>query len=137
MSIDPSRLPLDRGFDDRVRGEPLAPEQLTPAAVRQRFLRPGAWTPELRSDAPPPLEPAERPKPAAVLVPLVRHDDELSVLLTRRSRHLQAHAGQISFPGGRIEPSDADRSTRRCAKRARKRDCRSSGFRYWGLFPFT
>jgi len=106
MSIDPSRLPLDRGFDDRVRGEPLAPEQLTPAAVRQRFLRPGAWTPELRSDAPPPLEPAEGPKPAAVLVPLIRHDDELCVLLTRRSRHLQAHAGQISFPGGRIEPSD-------------------------------
>jgi 8-oxo-dGTP pyrophosphatase MutT (NUDIX family) len=43
-----------------------------------------------------------------VLVPLVRRDDALHVLLTRRSEHLRDHAGQISFPGGRAEPGDAD-----------------------------
>jgi len=47
-------------------------------------------------------------RPAAVLVPLVEHDHGMSVLLTQRTAHLKAHAGQISFPGGRIEESDAD-----------------------------
>ncbi len=46
--------------------------------------------------------------PAAVLVPLIDHPEGLSVLLTQRTAHLTAHAGQISFPGGRIEESDAD-----------------------------
>jgi 8-oxo-dGTP pyrophosphatase MutT (NUDIX family) len=45
---------------------------------------------------------------AAVLVPLVERPGGLTVLLTRRSDHLQDHAGQISFPGGRVEPGDAD-----------------------------
>jgi len=45
--------------------------------------------------------------PAAVLVPLVNRDDGLTVLLTQRSDTLPDHAGQISFPGGRIEPDDA------------------------------
>ena len=45
---------------------------------------------------------------AAVLVPLVDHGDHLTVLLTRRSASLADHAGQISFPGGRIEPDDKD-----------------------------
>jgi 8-oxo-dGTP pyrophosphatase MutT (NUDIX family) len=44
--------------------------------------------------------------PAAVLVPIVEHDSGLTVLLTQRASHLKNHAGQISFPGGRIEPSD-------------------------------
>jgi 8-oxo-dGTP pyrophosphatase MutT (NUDIX family) len=48
------------------------------------------------------------PIPAAVLVPLVEREDGLHVLLTQRATQLRAHAGQISFPGGRIEPSDAD-----------------------------
>lgn len=46
--------------------------------------------------------------PAAVLVPLVMRDSGISVLLTRRTAHLHNHAGQISFPGGRIDPEDAD-----------------------------
>src|SRR5262249_20631134 len=45
---------------------------------------------------------------AAVLVPLIERPEGLTVLLTRRSDHLQDHAGQISFPGGRVEPGDAD-----------------------------
>jgi 8-oxo-dGTP pyrophosphatase MutT (NUDIX family) len=45
-------------------------------------------------------------RPAAVLVPVVRQEDGLTVLFTRRTPHLQDHAGQISFPGGRAEPGD-------------------------------
>lgn len=47
-------------------------------------------------------------RPAAVLVPLIERPQGLSVLLTRRTAHLSAHAGQVSFPGGRIEPDDTD-----------------------------
>src|SRR5580700_10760174 len=47
-------------------------------------------------------------RPAAVLVPLIDHEGGMSVLLTQRTAHLSAHAGQISFPGGRIEEADAD-----------------------------
>jgi 8-oxo-dGTP pyrophosphatase MutT (NUDIX family) len=48
------------------------------------------------------------PIPAAVLVPLVEREAGLTVLLTQRATQLRNHAGQISFPGGRIEPTDAD-----------------------------
>jgi 8-oxo-dGTP pyrophosphatase MutT (NUDIX family) len=47
------------------------------------------------------------PIPAAVLVPLVERERELTVLLTQRATQLRSHAGQISFPGGRIEADDA------------------------------
>lgn len=46
--------------------------------------------------------------PAAVLVPLVLRGDTLRVLLTRRTESLRHHAGQVSFPGGRIERDDRD-----------------------------
>ena len=45
---------------------------------------------------------------AAVLVPIVDRPDGLTVLLTQRTDHLRDHAGQVSFPGGRVEPSDVD-----------------------------
>jgi len=45
---------------------------------------------------------------AAVLVPLLPRPEGLHVLFTERSKELRAHAGQISFPGGRVELSDAD-----------------------------
>ncbi|NKB48115.1 MAG: CoA pyrophosphatase [Alphaproteobacteria bacterium] len=44
--------------------------------------------------------------PAAVLVPLVERDEGYTVLLTQRAADLSKHAGQISFPGGRIEDDD-------------------------------
>lgn len=55
------------------------------------------------------IEPASQrpPTPAAVLVPLVVREDQPSVLLTKRTDHLQHHPGQISFPGGRVEAADA------------------------------
>lgn len=43
---------------------------------------------------------------AAVLVPLVAHQSGLTALLTLRTPHLAVHAGQVAFPGGKIEPSD-------------------------------
>lgn len=63
-------------------------------ALDDQPLRPGA------ADAP--------IRPAAVLVPIVDRPQGLTILLTVRAAHLSHHAGQISFPGGRIEPSDAD-----------------------------
>lgn len=45
--------------------------------------------------------------PAAVLVPLVERLEGYTVLLTQRTSHLEHHAGQISFPGGRAEEGDA------------------------------
>jgi 8-oxo-dGTP pyrophosphatase MutT (NUDIX family) len=45
---------------------------------------------------------------AAVLVPIVRRPGEMTVLLTRRAKHLPDHPGQISFPGGSVDPGDAD-----------------------------
>jgi 8-oxo-dGTP pyrophosphatase MutT (NUDIX family) len=45
-------------------------------------------------------------RPAAVLIPVVEHP-EPTVLLTQRSAHLNDHAGQISFPGGKIDATDA------------------------------
>lgn len=45
---------------------------------------------------------------AAVLIPLIDRADGATVLLTRRTSHLAVHAGQISLPGGRLEPYDAD-----------------------------
>jgi len=44
--------------------------------------------------------------PASVLFPIVLRESGASVLLTQRTEHLKAHPGQISFPGGRVEPED-------------------------------
>ena len=44
-------------------------------------------------------------KPAAVLVPIVLHP-EPTILLTQRASHMSSHAGQVAFPGGRIEPGE-------------------------------
>jgi 8-oxo-dGTP pyrophosphatase MutT (NUDIX family) len=53
--------------------------------------------------------PQHRPVPAAVLVPLVDRPDGLTLLFTQRTAHLHDHAGQISFPGGRVDENDVDR----------------------------
>ncbi len=58
------------------------------------------------------LNPDMRPEgpltEAAVLVPLVDRPDGMTVLLTLRTEHLNDHAGQVSFPGGRVEQTDAN-----------------------------
>lgn len=53
------------------------------------------------------LLPEGKPRPAAVLVGVVTHPAAPTVLLTRRYEGLRHHAGQVSFPGGRIEATDA------------------------------
>ncbi len=45
-------------------------------------------------------------KDAAVLIPIVETNNQLSVLLTRRADHLTHHPGQVSFPGGKVEEYD-------------------------------
>jgi 8-oxo-dGTP pyrophosphatase MutT (NUDIX family) len=87
---------LQRLIEDRLRGSvPLT--NIANARV-------GGVTPESAHLAQ--RLPAERARPAAVLVPLVDRPEGLTVLLTQRSEHLKNHAGQISFPGGRVEAID-------------------------------
>lgn len=101
LSFNPHLLPTLR-VDSHL--PPVAPEHLHPQALTQRFRSPPAWQPEIRTDG----RIGNRPPAfASVLVPLVQRG-ELTVLLTRRTDHLTDHAGQISFPGGRAEPEDAD-----------------------------
>ncbi len=79
-------------------------ERLQAQALRARFAAPPPWEPEVLR------EPSLSPRPAAdaaVLVPLVQHGHGLSVLLTQRTAHLPTHAGQIAFPGGKVDATDA------------------------------
>jgi 8-oxo-dGTP pyrophosphatase MutT (NUDIX family) len=48
----------------------------------------------------------EEPRAAAVLVPLVARPGGLHMLLTQRQPHLRQHAGQVAFPGGRVDEAD-------------------------------
>ena len=59
-------------------------------------------------DLNPGFTPRPEARPAAVLVPVVDRPDGATILLTRRSDDLPVHAGQVSFPGGRVETSDRD-----------------------------
>ena len=63
--------------------------------------------------------------PAAVLVPLVNRKDEITVLLTKRTDHLNNHAGQISFPGGQMDQND--RSPEHTALRATEEEIGLTG----------
>jgi 8-oxo-dGTP pyrophosphatase MutT (NUDIX family) len=45
--------------------------------------------------------------PASVLIPIVAHQPALTVIFTQRAAHLKDHSGQVSFPGGRVDPVDA------------------------------
>jgi len=57
-------------------------------------------------DLNPGMRPGTELREAAVLVPLVERDQGLTMMLTQRTDHLDHHPGQISFPGGHIEPED-------------------------------
>jgi 8-oxo-dGTP pyrophosphatase MutT (NUDIX family) len=54
------------------------------------------------------IDPLVPRRTAAVLVPIVLHEPELTVLLTQRTDHLASHAGQVAFPGGKIDQDDQD-----------------------------
>lgn len=99
--FDPQLLPVDS-----LAGEaPVPPAQLTADALRRRFAQPPAWTPELVDESRQ-MQHAPNPARASVLVALVEREAGLTLLLTRRTAHLNKHAGQVSFPGGRAEPGD-------------------------------
>src|SRR6267154_1533617 len=88
---------------------PLGGPGRTPQAVRQRFAHAvagrrasdAATIPLMRGDhslVPGGAPPVSGLTPAAVLVPLAMRPEGLTVLLTQRTQHLSAHAGQIAFP---------------------------------------
>jgi 8-oxo-dGTP pyrophosphatase MutT (NUDIX family) len=72
----------------------------TPHHEQAAWLYPGRFEPGGERRSVPP-----EPRPAAVLIPLVTRR-ELTVLFTQRATQLRNHAGQVSFPGGRIEATD-------------------------------
>jgi 8-oxo-dGTP pyrophosphatase MutT (NUDIX family) len=105
--FDPESIPADPAFFDvSARGAAVASDRLTPAALRARFANPPRWQPEIRTDGRL-FNLDTEPRAAAVLVPMVVRDDGVRVLLTQRTAHLHDHAGQISFPGGRVAADDA------------------------------
>ncbi|MER8966239.1 CoA pyrophosphatase [Mesorhizobium sp. M0808] len=59
----------------------------------------------------PRLKLAKALRDAAVLIPVVDHGHEATVLLTRRAEKLRNHSGQVAFPGGTIDPTDASPET--------------------------
>jgi 8-oxo-dGTP pyrophosphatase MutT (NUDIX family) len=63
---------------------------------------------DLNPDVAATLPPDRALRPAAVLVPLVERGAVLHVILTRRAARLRHHGGQVAFPGGRLDPGDAD-----------------------------
>lgn len=79
-------------------------ERLQAAALRARFAAPPLWQPEVERE---PRFLDRPPASAAVLVPLVARASGLAVLLTQRTVYLPTHAGQIAFPGGKVDASDA------------------------------
>ena len=108
-ALDPRQIPVWHEATSQVQQQQaLALDRLSLSAVRQRFANPLPWQPEQRSELLPWQQP---PRDAAVLLglqPLQQAPDQLRVLLTQRTEHLKSHAGQIAFPGGKIDPDDAD-----------------------------
>ncbi len=100
--IDPEVLPVET---TGVGLPAIDGRRMTPFGLRDRFAHALEWTEE-PSEAR--LVEGIDPRSAAVLVPLVAREAGLTVLLTQRADHLNDHAGQISFPGGRREPFDRD-----------------------------
>lgn len=99
--FDPRSVPV-LSVDTHLADVPA--HQLTPQALRERFLKPPVWTPERNTER----KFGDRmPALAAVLLPLVMRD-ELMLLLTERGKNMSTHSGQIAFPGGRTDETDTD-----------------------------
>jgi 8-oxo-dGTP pyrophosphatase MutT (NUDIX family) len=102
QSFNPQELPVIHIDTDLPA---VAADELLPDALRRRFLAPPAWQPDIAIER---RFHEREPRHASVLVPLILRDEGLTVLLTQRTDHLNDHPGQISFPGGRAEPDDAN-----------------------------
>ena len=99
--FDPRQIPVE-GIDSHLPAVSLA--SLQPTALRQRFLTPPMWAPELLGEK----RFSDRAlQHASVLVPIVARECP-TVLLTERTMHLSTHSGQIAFPGGKVDEGDAD-----------------------------
>ncbi len=101
LTFDPQALPVDN-----LAGEAaLGPERLAPVWLRERFANPPQWLPETMDEH---LlrRTAAAPMAASVLMPIIVREHGLTLMLTQRTAHLTDHAGQISFPGGRLELDD-------------------------------
>ena len=90
------------GIDSHLPAVPGA--AMTPQALRARFAAPPSWQPEIRVERKMSARPLAH---ASVLVPIVMRDQP-TVLLTERTTHLSTHSGQVAFPGGKRDESDAD-----------------------------
>jgi 8-oxo-dGTP pyrophosphatase MutT (NUDIX family) len=104
-SFDPLKVPVTD------HGDPAAAidaASLQAERLRHAFASPQPWHVEV-SDEASMRAPRSIIRPAAVLIPLMLRPDGITVLLTQRTAHLSDHGGQISFPGGRVEESDATR----------------------------
>ena len=90
------------GIDSHL---PALPAQvLAPGALRERFMHPPVWTPEVLVER----KYLRRPMlDASVLVGIVTRDRP-TVILTERTTHLSTHSGQVAFPGGKRDETDAD-----------------------------
>jgi len=103
--FDPLLVPIQySGLDEPA----IAHNRLTPELLRARFQQKKEWTPEITDES---LQSIQEYGPqalrvAAVLIPIVIRHQEPMVILTLRASHLNDHAGQISFPGGRQETTD-------------------------------
>ncbi|MBN8750701.1 putative Nudix hydrolase NudL [Xylophilus ampelinus] len=98
---DPRAVPVS-SVDSDLPAVPVG--RLSAQALRRRFASPPVWTPELRRE---PRMTERQPAQAAVLVPIVQRDEPM-VLLTERATRMSTHSGQIAFPGGRVDPEDAN-----------------------------
>ena len=99
--FDPRTVPVV-GVDTHLPA--VSAVQLQPQALRQRFVQPPVWEPEVRME---PRFTQRQPVPAAVLLPVVMRPQP-TLLLTQRTSHLSNHSGQIAFPGGKVDAEDAD-----------------------------
>ena len=82
----------------------IMPERLKGDALRQRFRTPPPWEPEIYAEH---RFTDRTPMHAAVLIAVVMREQPM-VLLTERTAHLSTHSGQIAFPGGKSDASDAN-----------------------------
>ena len=82
----------------------LPPGAMTPDALRARFAFPPVWAPETSTERKMSSRPLAH---ASVLVPIVTRERP-TVILTERTTHLSTHSGQVAFPGGKRDDSDAD-----------------------------
>jgi 8-oxo-dGTP pyrophosphatase MutT (NUDIX family) len=103
----PTALPQETLFSiDAVRARALNALTLEPAAnLFDPAIIPTFGDHQLAGYVPTLADQAHRP--AAVLIPVIARGDEASIILTRRASHLKDHAGQVAFPGGKIDAADA------------------------------